>query len=188
MPTEKTMAQIIMIFSEEFEKFKMTEHRRNLWQMMTDGIPDDALLAATYKIVAEKDTWPPTIGMLRTTALALATGSLSPPAGIEAWERVLEVMGRPDGKASELGPRTQRALDIVGGLFSLRSSDNFQSDRARFVEAFDIFVRREKEERELLPLVRDFLTAARESTEENKAPELTAALESFEKKIGGDAD
>jgi hypothetical protein len=158
------MAQIIAIFSEEFAKFKMTEHRRNLWQMMTDGIPDDALLAAAYKIVAENDTWPPTIGMLRTTALALASGRLTPITGIEAWERVLEVMGRPDGKARELGQRTQRALDIVGGIYSLRSSDHFQSDRARFIEAFDIFAKREDEERNLLPVVRDFLCRAADTT------------------------
>jgi hypothetical protein len=165
MPSEKTIAQIISIFSEEFAKFKMTESRRNIWKMMTDGIPDEALLAATYKIVAENDTWPPTIGMLRTTALALISGSLTPPTGVEAWESVIELMRRSGGKASELDSMTQRALCYVGGLYDLRNSNNEHSDRARFIEAFDIFVRREKEERELLPAVRNFMLTARGTME-----------------------
>jgi hypothetical protein len=151
--------------------------------MMTDGIPDEALLAATYKIVSENDNWPPTIGMLRTTALAIATGSLAHPTGIEAWERVVKTMVDLDVSDNDFGPRTQRALKMIGGLHALRYTESesgarFQTDRALFIKAFDTIVQRDKEQRELLPLVRDFINAViREKSQEIKTPELPEASE-----------
>ena len=155
----------------------MTDHRRNIWMMMTDGIPDDALLAAAYKIVSENDTWPPTIGMLRTTALELATGKASQPTGLEAWEYVSKALENWDSNQNDLGPKTRRALKIVGGLHALKISqhtEGFNSDRTKFIEAFDMIIRREKEEREMLPLVRDFLRVKSERAE--NVPELNEAF------------
>jgi hypothetical protein len=181
MSNERTIAQIIMIFSEEFERFKMTEHRRKLWTMMTDGISSDSLLAAAYKIVAENDNWPPTVGMLRTTALALESGSLTPPTGVEAWEMVTKALSNIDASAKALGPRTQRALAAIGGLHALRyteaeSGTRFQADRALFIKTFDVLVQKEKEQRDLLPFVRTFMEGKREPANDEKVPELTGTV------------
>ena len=146
-------------FRLEYAGFSATEERAELWSKMLAGIDDCYILAAVTDILTTRDGFPPTVATVRRRALELSRGELVPPSGVEAWEGVRAVLA---GTANGIEPRTLRAVRATAGsLADLRRSTSPAADRARFIEAFDAAVERERRERDAMPSVRAVAASAR---------------------------
>ncbi len=124
-------------------------------------IPDDLLSAATLRVVSEQ-TFFPRPAEIRQAAIALRWPDEL--TGVEAWGRLGAWMrhwpagGRWVGdchiEPPPLPPRVKRAVDAVGGLSYLRTSEDTVADRARFVQVYDALAERERREATMLPEIR----------------------------------
>jgi hypothetical protein len=146
-----TVSRVMKLFLAEYPgKFDMGEQRIETWVYMLEGIESEILLNAAMHLAAEPRQWPPSIGELRTLAISMSHGELTPPSASEAWERVLRKVQRKDVELTELD---KAALKRVGSLWDLRHSTMIQADRARFLEAFDSIIKKRDEKRNALPSV-----------------------------------
>ncbi|GAG11753.1 unnamed protein product, partial [marine sediment metagenome] len=62
-------------------------------------------------------------------------------------------------KRPALPEAVEKALEAIGGWRRLSDSDHYSSDRARFLEAYTAFVKRNVETRQMLPEVRELAKA-----------------------------
>lgn len=129
-----------------------------MWSEILDGVDDACLLAAVTDILATHEGYAPTVATVRRRALELSRGQLSPPSGVGAWEGVQAVLA---GTSEVMEPRTLHAVRATAGsLADLRRSTSPAADRARFIEAYDAMVERERRERDAMPSVRAVADAA----------------------------
>jgi len=131
------------------------------WQAILADIDDDLLGAAYAQYVAES-AYPPKPADIRKQAMRLRQPDEL--TGVEAWGRVGayirkwpaggRLIGDTHVDPPALPERVQRAVNAVGGLAYLRTSENTMADRARFCEVYDALSRREREHAQMLPEVR----------------------------------
>lgn len=113
---------------------------------------DGPLLIGAVKDYITQGTFLPSIAELRNAAYALtsqASGLLDP---YSAWERVtVEIRRVGYTRTPELDELTMQAVKSVGGWRNLCASENVVADRARFIDAYEIFLRREQVQAVRLP-------------------------------------
>jgi hypothetical protein len=132
-----------------------------IYSRVLADIPDDLLQAATVQVLAAATFWPKP-AELRKAAIGLRWPDEL--TGAEAWGRVhAYILKWPAGgrfvgdhhvDPPALPERIQRAVNAVGGLAYLRTSENAVADRARFCDVYDVLVRRATEHAQMLPEVR----------------------------------
>ena len=121
-------------------------------------IPGEQVEAAAREFVRKGKEFPPNPGQLAQLAFDLqdvADGRLSAP---EAWEmtireiRNIGYVGRPN-----LPELVMKAIRSVGGWMYLCHSEHLVSDRARFIEAYEIYDKRDRDSLRMLPGVKEFI-------------------------------
>lgn len=127
-----------------------------VWGMAFEDIPDDLLGAAVADHVTNSQWWPKP-SELRERAHALQRRVSGELSALEAWG-IVKASYRAGGMlAWEAAPEVvRRALDCLGGrqAFGQSELDDEPSWRARYVEAYNTLLKREREDREQHPLVR----------------------------------
>lgn len=122
-------------------------------------IPGDMLRASALHLGGESK-WFPTAAELRHAVFALQERAQGIPTAQDAWAEVKRAFRRGFSiyRAPALEdwshPLIAKALDAIGGWRTLCQSDNDAADRARFLQAYDVYVRREQEHMRMLPEVR----------------------------------
>ena len=124
-------------------------------------IPDDLLQAATVQVLAKATYWPKPAEIRREAIGLRWPDELT---GAEAWGRVGayirkwpaggRLIGDTHVDPPALPERTRRAVNAIGGLAYLRTSENPVADRARFCDVYDVLTRRATEHAQMLPEVR----------------------------------
>lgn len=123
-----------------------------IYERLLQDIPGEALEAAALQLIAECKFFP-TVAELRAKALSLL-GPRS-PSPMEAWGEVKMAFsryGRYQAPKFE-NPITAKVVQSMGWL-SLCDSENEASDRARFIQAYEVLCQRERKDALLLPEVR----------------------------------
>lgn len=131
------------------------------------GDLDADLLARVAVHLASTQTFFPAAAEIRRACFHLAEVGLGIPTAQDAWAEVSLMMrkGFWDTKngwyevrapcADDWShPVVQRAVDAVGGWMALRVSTNTVADRARFLQAYDVYLERQRETERMLPAVR----------------------------------
>jgi hypothetical protein len=132
------------------------------WTEMLADVPGEVALVATKELCGQGGRFPPPVGLVRQMALKLQRGSVVPPTGIEAWERVQRwyretpEAGSGDESCSlvVLTQLERRALRSIGGSSQFKFSRSPASDRKNFIEFFDALVEREEAEYRMTPEAR----------------------------------
>jgi hypothetical protein len=128
---------------------------------MLADIPEEILEIATRHVISRHKyhTWP-TIAEIREACIDIQTGAREFPTAYEAWDQVCTAIRRygfyRGGEALnslETNPLIWKSIDSIGGWRMLCQSDNPVADRARFVDAYTIFLKRATEETYTLPVV-----------------------------------
>jgi hypothetical protein len=135
------------------------------WRPIFGDIEDDLLIAAAMTHIGESQWWPKA-AELRGRAFALLGGDALSTG--EAWALVCEYIRKVPAeghvfaggkrqwakKLHEIDARVSKAVEAIGGLSYLRTSENVMSDRARFCDAYEAMVKRQEAQARMLPEVR----------------------------------
>ncbi|MCH8877794.1 MAG: hypothetical protein IIA89_13390 [Chloroflexi bacterium] len=150
-----------------FPNWKGTPETVSVYVRILADLPPELLEMAIVQLLSQDREFMPTPGTIRETALQLedyASGRLSAP---EAWGEAMRLIrgvgsARLDQEGS--GDDTlDQAMRAVGGWRAVGYSDNPTADRARFIEAYSTIDRREREERRMLPAVREHIAQLADS-------------------------
>jgi hypothetical protein len=145
----------------------------NIYGRVLADIDDKTLQAGVVKLVSEATFWPKP-AEIRRACLDMVT-PLGLTAG-EAWATVQQYIRDWPGtdglrgryrNGEHIDPpalpdMVQKAVDAVGGMSYLRLSENVMSDRARFMDVYQVFAQRKQEQTRMLPEVRQAIEAITE--------------------------
>ena len=115
-----------------------------------------ALQAAVLHLLTESK-WFPTIAELRAAAFELPELVGEANDAYAAWDSVLQEIRRTgySGVPEFRSELVKVTVDRIGGWRNLCMSTNTVADRSRFVQAYDLLLKRERTQTRMLPQVRE---------------------------------
>ena len=118
-------------------------------------IDDEVLIAAVAQHISQSQWWPK-VAEIRASAFDLITRKLDMPSAFEAWANVKKNLGRADDRRQWLHPMVKKAIDSIGGIqaFGMSPTDQEAAWRARFVQSYEIMVKRDRARADMLPEVK----------------------------------
>ena len=158
MASKETIAKAVTLVTENWADREMNYAiTLRLYSKVLSDLPDEAVAAAVMQRIGGDNPFPPRVGEIRQLAIDIASGADEVMSGQEAWGALLRWMRRYSGATSkpQLPPLVAKAASAIGGIRYIGMSENTPADRARFIEAYDIFVRRERAKIGMLPEVRE---------------------------------
>lgn len=157
--TKKQFAEIMFWMASAFPRFELTEPTVEIyWQMLSD-IDRSVFKASAIKCISTNRYFP-TVEEIRRASFNLLSGDLLDK--YSAWIQVGKITNFGDWRIRpELHPVIERAVEAVGGWRSLAFSEHHMSDRARFLEAYDIFLTQYREHKSEPPMLQDMRKAMR---------------------------
>jgi len=121
---------------------------------------DAGLLNLAAKEIGRKSTFYPTAGELRKAAWSLVEKANGIRSAHDAWAEVCKSFGShgyyrgaPDWSTPLIG----KAIAAIGGYHELCISENTAADRARFLQAYESYLERDRDDAAMLPEVRETL-------------------------------
>ena len=161
MATPETIANMFELLRANWPKRPFTDGTTEVYTRCLKDIPDEILAAATAHCLTTC-TFFPVVAELRQAAFDIMCDRAGQLTAGEAWALVVKTANTPESwwaggkhhKRAPLPPQVRKALDAIGGWRRLADSDHYSSDRARFLEAYRVFAKRERETRQMLPEVR----------------------------------
>jgi len=137
----------------------------DLYSRFTKDVPDDLLKMAVADHVANSKWWPKP-SEIRERCVRLIEMAGPDTNEYDAWAEVKLHMkaGHTDDPWSD--PMIGRAMDGIGGLKAFGQSDVSQemSWRSRFIDAYRLLKKRERERRLMLPEVREVIEQIKAGT------------------------
>lgn len=154
MAVESTILKSLALLSAAYPRHEIADATPELYLHLLADIPDEILEAATLDHIS-RSTFYPTIAELRAAAANLATGADRLPTAYDAWQEVSQAIVRfgRDRKPDFANPILERTVSALGWR-NLCLSTNQIADRARFIEAYNEFLHRAREQSVALPQVR----------------------------------
>ena len=140
---EQTINKVIAAMVSAYPgRFEVVKGMPGIWLSLLSDLPADTVYGAATQLVAVSK-WPPSIADVRRLAVNLEKGRLSAPNAFEAWERVQR---KSAGDDIELTDNEKRALKVIGGMHTVKTSTAISFDRKSFCDAFDSFEQTELRE------------------------------------------
>lgn len=157
MATFEQVAKVLGVLSLMTAKIELSEERIQAYHRILADIPHDILELAAMQ-VAVNNTFFPAVADIRKAACDLIAQAEGVPTAWEAWKEVVKSFsthGFYRGAPEWSHPLVGQAVDAIGGYAALCHSENSIADRARFVQCYDSLLTRDKEQRQMLPEVRE---------------------------------
>ena len=126
------------------------------YHLILGDLDADLLLKAALGVVGNA-TFYPSAGELRRGYFDLVDSAANIPDAYQAWAEVKALFRRgysrmrPPTAESVTHPRVLAALDGIGGWRALCTSENDMADRARYVQAYETYTKREQFTERMLP-------------------------------------
>jgi len=156
MATSETIFKCFKLLARAYpaQAEKLPAETPKLYEQLLVDIPDDILEAATLDHISNSD-WFPMISQLRSAAVNITTGVDQFQLAAEAWGDVCRLIIRygRDREPEIENPITAQTIKALGWR-SLCMSTNQVADRARFIQAYDLYLQRYKRGATTLPQVR----------------------------------
>ena len=161
MAEVKTIARMMLILSGAYPHVKLKPYTPDIYEQLLGDIDDELLIAAALDH-ASKSEFFPSVSQLRERANEIKSGINELPPAAEAWGNVVKLMinvGR-NGKPDFDNPIAERAVEALGWR-NLCLSTNQVSDRARFIDVYNEYLRRERSEAVALPQIKQLAAQLR---------------------------
>lgn len=156
-------------------RFQTNTEIVKIWLDLLKDVDAEYLIQATRQLASQPGQWPPTVGDVRSLAVDLSMGQYAPVSEYEAWERALRVSRGEQIVTSE---EEKRALNMIGGTWQVKHSENLSFERRAFVSHYSELVRKKKSIDMALPEVKQIadlnapaLPPSRSTYESNNAKE-----------------
>ena len=154
--------RVIMGFLEAaFPRWQPHPATHEVYYQTLGDLPTDQLKAAVQSYIAQDTPWPPSAGQLRNAAFDLIETVENKLDANLAWGEVVKKLGA-DGHIripQFSDPTIDASVEAIGGwryiCFSPESA--MVSNRARFVTAYEVLVKRTRDNERMLPQVRDIV-------------------------------
>ena len=144
----------------------------NAYHLVLSDLDGDLLQQVAAHLIGTQ-TFFPAAGEIRRAAFHLCEIGTGVPSAQDAWAEVSVKIrsgfyyvadggyyqARPPNPDDWSHPLVQQAVDAVGGWVALRRSENTTADRARFLQAYEAYLVREREGVRMLPGVRQAVAA-----------------------------
>lgn len=127
-----------------------------VYHMVLGDLEPELLLKAAMGLVGS-NTFYPSAGELRRSYFDLVDSAANVPDAYQAWAEVKALFRRgysrmhPPTAESVTHPRVLAALDGIGGWRALCTSQNDVADRARYIQAYQTYTKREQYTERMLP-------------------------------------
>lgn len=154
--------QLMQFLNNAYPRFTLEPETIEVYYQILSDLPLDLVKAAILQLITEDSPWCPAVGQIRSCAFDLLDRESGVPTAWDAWSEVCKRIG-DNGYVSVpefTHPLIKRTVDAVGGWLVLCMSENAVADRARFVQAYETFSRRERAQSRMLPQVRQILELA----------------------------
>jgi len=190
LPSRDVIAQVLGVLANFFPAFSR-QQSADAWTGMIAAyhlvlydVPADLLERAALDLGA-RATFFPSAGELRKAAFDLLDLGHDVPTAQDAWAEVSRRLRRGFYRLDECGayqrrqptaedwshPLIQRAIDGIGGWLALTDPQALATaDRARFIEAYNVYATRERQTRDMLPCVREAVAQIRASSQGQPLP------------------
>jgi tetratricopeptide (TPR) repeat protein len=155
MANKQQILEILTILTAAYPRTEITEPTVRLYQEALADIPDDVLRASALDHIS-RSTFFQAVAELRSSAADIALDTRRFPTAFDAWQQAFRAMvdyGR-DRKPDFDNPILEKTLFALGWR-NLCMSTNQVADRARFIECYNIFLKRAKDDAVTLPQVKD---------------------------------
>jgi hypothetical protein len=164
--TKETIARAMRLLFANWPDQQRGKATTELYYQMLRDLPDETIEAAVRQRLASANPFFPRVGEIRQLAIDIASGADSVLPAPEAWGKLLKWIRRYGGgyqywtasgptDPPQLPALVKKAAAAIGGVSYIGMSENLTADRARFIEAYDIFVQRERSRIGMLPEVRE---------------------------------
>ena len=153
---------VIMGFLEAaFPRWQPHPATHEVYYQTLGDLPLAQLKAAVQSYIAQDTPWPPSAGQLRNAAFDLVEIVEDKLDANVAWGEVVRKIGT-DGHVripQFSDPNIDAAVKAIGGwrYICFSPEDAMVSNRARFVTAYEVLVRRARDNERMLPQVRDVM-------------------------------
>lgn len=140
-----------------YPRYELTEATIAAYHRVLEDVPGDVLDRAALHL-GSTNTFFPAAAELRAAAFELVETAQGIPNAWDAWTEVTKSFGTNGiywGAPDWTHPLIARAVDAIGGYAALCRSENAMADRARFVQAYETFLLRERDKSRMLPKVRE---------------------------------
>jgi hypothetical protein len=147
MDTNKIVFMIVLAYPRQ----AVSKETIELYKKFLADLDPDILEQAAKAHIATSQ-WFPTIAELRSGATQILSAAAKLPSAAEAWGEVVEQMKLTGSykRPTFSSPVIAKLVDSFGWQ-ELCMSENAISDRARFIDAYDVMVKREQHTMTLLP-------------------------------------
>lgn len=155
MTSKNEILKLLKILSSTYPSYNLAEETPDIYFAVLQDIPYDVLKTAALDHIS-RSPWFPKVSELRKAAVDIALDSRQFPNAYDAWgeaERAMRRWGR-DHKPDFDNPVLERTIAALGWR-NLCMSTNQVADRARFIEAYNIYRQRRVDEAVTLPQVRE---------------------------------
>jgi hypothetical protein len=156
--TDQKRFVVVALLLAAFPNIPAPTATMNLYVEMLSDIPEEVLATATRHVISRHkfNCWP-TIAEIREACVNMQTGANRFPTAFDAWcqvQKAIRDIGSYKYPTFE-NPLIEKSINGIGGWKLLCLSENQTADRARFIEAYDIFLKRATEDTYTLPEVAD---------------------------------
>jgi len=167
MATKQDIMKILGVISAAYPNFSPSEQTVEVyWQILSD-IPSDELKAATLNCISESGRkFAPSVGEIRGAVGDLRSLVDKIPSAADAWREASDSNGKGIPWSHHL---VRMAADAAGGWYNLSHSENIVADRARFLQFYESYSIRYKNDQNMLPEVKRYI----ESHDPPELPERT---------------
>jgi hypothetical protein len=156
MSNQQAIIEALAFLGALYPRFELTEPTIKAYTQILADVPPD-LLHAAAKELGSRNTFFPAAAELRRAAFDLVERSQDMPSAYEAWRQIKARFG--GRSADDVHPLAMKAIDSLGGLraFGQSQIDDEPTWRARFIMAYDILAKREREQVTMLPEVKAYV-------------------------------
>ena len=154
MTSKNEILKLLKILAATYPGHDLAEDTPDIYYSVLQDIPFDVLKMAALDHIS-RSPWFPKVSELRKAAVDIATDRRRFPNAYDAWgeaEYAMRRWGR-DRKPDFANPFLERTIASLGWR-SLCMSTNQVADRARFIEAYTIYLQRSSDEAVTLPQVK----------------------------------
>jgi hypothetical protein len=149
---DKQIAKTLGYLAMLYPSFKLEKPIIDAYLTILRDLPANQVQQAAEHLGTQARAFFPSAGEIRQAVFELHEAAEEIPSSYEAW-------GQVKGTVPGYHPLTKKALDSLGGQRAWGQSniDDEMSWRARFISAYEVLLRRERDQQRMLPGVRDYV-------------------------------
>jgi hypothetical protein len=157
MATEIEILSVLKILGDVYPSFKLTNTAIELYIELLTDIQARVLEKSALDHISRSSFFP-SIAELRQAAFKLVESIHPQPTEYEAWSEVQAEIRRVGycGKPEFADPIAAKVVEQLGWR-NLCTSDNQVSDRAHFIQAYQVLVEKARSSTQRLPAVNEFI-------------------------------